>query len=59
MTYETVAAVSQSGTLILFIAMFLMVLGYVFGQTNRERFENAQRQALDLENSGAGSRSAD
>ena len=58
MTYETVAAVSQSATLILFIAMFAIVLGYVFWPSNRNRLEVAQRQALDLE-SGAGSRSAD
>lgn len=59
MTYETVAAVSQSATLILFIAMFIIVLGYVFWPSNRERFENAQRQALDLDRSSSGSRSAD
>lgn len=58
MTYETVAAISQSAVLILFIAMFTIVLGYVFWPSNRDRLETAQRQALDLE-SGAGSRSAD
>lgn len=59
MSYETVAAVSQSTTLILFIAMFIIVLAYVFWPSNRQRFETAQRQALDLDKSGAGSRSAD
>lgn len=58
MTYETVAAISQSAVLLLFIAMFTIVLGYVFWPSNRDRLETAQRQALDLE-SGAGFRSAD
>lgn len=58
MTYETVAAVSQTATLFLFIAMFAAVLGYVFWPSNRNRLDHAQRQALDLE-SGAGTRSAD
>lgn len=56
MTYETVAAVSHSATLILFIAMFLIVLGYVFWPSNRNRFEAAQRQALDLDASAANGR---
>jgi cbb3-type cytochrome oxidase subunit 3 len=58
MTYETVAAISQTAVLILFIAMFIIVLGYVFWPSNRDRLETAQRQALDLESS-PGSRSAD
>ncbi|MEZ5899039.1 MAG: cbb3-type cytochrome c oxidase subunit 3 [Hyphomicrobiaceae bacterium] len=59
MTYENVAAVSQTISLILFIAIFLIVLGYVFWPSNRDRLEHAQRQALDLEESNTGSRSAD
>jgi cbb3-type cytochrome oxidase subunit 3 len=58
MTYETVAAISQTAVLILFIAMFIIVLGYVFRPSNRDRLETAQRQALDLE-SNPGSRSGD
>ncbi len=58
MTYETVAAVSQTAALLMFIAMFIVVLGYVFWPSNRNRLEVAQRQALDL-NSSAGTRSAD
>jgi cbb3-type cytochrome oxidase subunit 3 len=38
--------------------MFIIVLGYVFWPSNRDRLETAQRQALDLE-SNPGSRSAD
>lgn len=59
MTYETVAAVSQTATLFLFIAMFAIVLGYVFWPSNNKKFETAQRQALDLESGAGGTRSAD
>jgi cbb3-type cytochrome oxidase subunit 3 len=61
MNYETVAAVSQTMSLLLFIAIFLIVLGYVFWPSNRNRLEHAQRQALDLDKSGTGpgNRSAD
>lgn len=58
MTYETVAAVSQTATLFLFIAMFAAVLVYVFWPSTGRKLEIAQRQALDLE-SGAGPSSAD
>lgn len=54
MNYETVAAVSQTMSLLLFIAIFLIVLGYVFWPSNRNRLEHAQRQALDLDKSGTG-----
>ena len=60
MNYETVAAVSQTMSLLLFIAIFLIVLGYVFWPSNRNRLEHAQRQALDLDKSASsGNRSAD
>ncbi|HMN38552.1 MAG TPA: cbb3-type cytochrome c oxidase subunit 3 [Hyphomicrobium sp.] len=59
MTYETVAAVTQTVSLLLFITIFLIVLGYAFWPSNRERLEHAQRQALDLNKSSPGSRSAD
>ena len=60
MTYETVAAVNQTVSLLLFIAIFLIVLGYVFWPSNRKRLEHAQRQALDLDKSASsGNRSAD
>lgn len=61
MNYETVATVSQTMSLLLFIAIFLIVLGYVFWPSNRNRLEHAQRQALDLDKSGTGpgNRSAD
>ncbi|MEQ1716724.1 MAG: cbb3-type cytochrome c oxidase subunit 3 [Hyphomicrobium sp.] len=59
MSYETVAAMSQTFTLLLFISMFFIVLGYVFWPSNQDRLENAQRQALDLDKSRPGSTSAD
>ena len=48
MTYETVAAVSQVTSLFLFIALFFVVLGYALWPKNGERFQKAQRSALDL-----------
>lgn len=50
MTYETVATWSQVTSLLMFIGMFLGVLAYTFWPRNRERFEEAQRRALDLGN---------
>jgi cytochrome c oxidase cbb3-type subunit 4 len=49
MSYETVAAVSQSAVLILFMTLFFIVVGYAFWPKNRERFEQSQRTALDLD----------
>lgn len=59
MSYETVAAVSQTASLLLFIAIFIIVLGYVFWPSNRERLEHAQRQALDLDKPAPGTKSVD
>jgi cytochrome c oxidase cbb3-type subunit IV len=47
MTYETVATVSQVATLLLFLALFLLVIVYVFWPANREKFEKAARTALE------------
>jgi cbb3-type cytochrome oxidase subunit 3 len=49
MTYDTVAAVSQVTSLFLFLAMFLVVIGYVFWPKNLEKFDTAARAALDLD----------
>lgn len=49
MKYETIAAISQSATLILFIGLFVIVVGYTFWPKNRDRLEHASRVALDLE----------
>ena len=58
MTYDTVATYSQVTSLLLFIALFVVVLAYVFWPRNGERLEAAARQALDLatEKSTAGGR---
>jgi cbb3-type cytochrome oxidase subunit 3 len=49
MTYDTVATLSQVASLLMFIAMFAAVLVYALKPSNRARFDQAQRQALDLE----------
>ena len=51
MTYDTVAMVSQVTTLILFIALFIVVIGYALWPKNRGKFDKAARAALDLDNS--------
>ena len=48
MHYDTVATWSQVTSLLMFIAMFVGVLVYALWPANRDRFENAQRSALDL-----------
>jgi cytochrome c oxidase cbb3-type subunit IV len=55
MTYETVATFSQVTSLLMFIAMFFAVLAYALWPSNGRAFEEAQRDALDLNgNSNAG-----
>jgi len=49
MTYDTVAAISQIASLLLFVALFLAVLAYALRPSNGARFERAQRAALELE----------
>lgn len=49
MTYDTVATYSQVTSLLLFIALFLVVIIYVLMPRTREKLERAQRRALDLE----------
>jgi cytochrome c oxidase cbb3-type subunit 4 len=51
MSYQLVAEISQTTSLLMFIALFVGVLAYAFWPGNRDRFEKAQRQALDLETS--------
>ncbi|MEZ5855129.1 MAG: cbb3-type cytochrome c oxidase subunit 3 [Hyphomicrobiaceae bacterium] len=48
MHYDTVATWSQVTSLLMFIGMFAAVIVYAFWPANRQRFENAQRSALDL-----------
>ncbi len=49
MSYDTVATISQVLSLLMFITMFIAVLAYALWPGNRERFDAAQRGALDLE----------
>ena len=49
MTYESVAAVSQVTTLLMFIALFAAVLAYALWPSNGAKFETVQRQSLDLD----------
>lgn len=48
MTYYTIAAVTQVASLLFFFGMFIAVIAYAFWPGNRDRFEDAQRKALDL-----------
>ena len=48
MTYDTIATISQTASLLFFMAMFAGVLAYVFWPGNRERLDRAQKRALDL-----------
>ena len=52
MSYETVAAISQVTSLLLFFAMFAAVLAYALWPRNGPRFEAAQQVALDLDGNG-------
>jgi len=49
MTYETVATISQVTSLLLFIAMFALVLVYALWPSNGPKFDAAQKRALDLD----------
>lgn len=53
MTYETIATISQVTSLLLFVAMFIGVVVYALWPSNGQRFEAAQRQALDLDAGGS------
>ncbi|MGF1651395.1 MAG: cbb3-type cytochrome c oxidase subunit 3 [Hyphomicrobiaceae bacterium] len=57
MNYDTIASISQVTSLLLFIAMFLAVLAYVFWPGNKQRFDEVQRRALDLDQDKPTSRS--
>ena len=49
MTYETVATFCQVTSLLMFVAMFIAVVGYALWPSNGARFEAVQVSALDLE----------
>ena len=56
MTYETIATISQTTSLLMFIAMFAAVVVYALWPQNGPRFEEAQRRALDLDRKGSAPR---
>ena len=49
MTYEAIATLSQVVSLLMFVAIFLVVVVYALWPGNKPRFEAAQRRALDLQ----------
>jgi cytochrome c oxidase cbb3-type subunit IV len=49
MTYNTIATISQVTSLLMFIAMFAAVLAYALRPANGKRFDDIQRQSLDLD----------
>ncbi|MGI9384015.1 MAG: cbb3-type cytochrome c oxidase subunit 3 [Methyloligellaceae bacterium] len=49
LTYETVAQISQTAAMILFIGLFIGVLCYAFWPGNRKRFERAAQLPLQGE----------
>jgi cytochrome c oxidase cbb3-type subunit 4 len=56
MTYDSIATLSQVISLLMFVAMFLAVVGYALWPRNKPRFEAAQRRALDLKPPGVADR---
>lgn len=57
MTYDQIATISQVTSLLMFVAMFAVVLIYALWPSNRARFDRIQRIALDLPNDKPGNRS--
>jgi cytochrome c oxidase cbb3-type subunit IV len=49
MTYNTIATISQVISLLMFIAMFAVVLLYALWPTNQHKFDLIQRRSLDLD----------
>jgi cytochrome c oxidase cbb3-type subunit 4 len=54
MSYDTIATWSQVTSLLMFIAMFAVVVGYAFWPRNGAKFEAAQRRALGLDEGQSG-----
>jgi cbb3-type cytochrome oxidase subunit 3 len=49
MTYETVATFSQVASLLMFIAMFVVVLVYALRPKNRLAFDRASKAAINTD----------
>ena len=56
MNYDTVATMSQVTTLLLFIALFLAVISYVFWPGNSAMFDKAARAALEPDKTATNAR---
>jgi cytochrome c oxidase cbb3-type subunit IV len=56
MTYDTVATVSQVTTLLLFVSLFILVIGYVLWPGNQAKFNKAARAALDPDKNATNAR---
>jgi cytochrome c oxidase cbb3-type subunit IV len=51
MSYDTIAKFSQVTSLLMFIAMFAVVVAYALWPSNKQKFEAVQRRALNLDGS--------
>ena len=49
LTYAAVARFGMVTSLLLFVAMFVAIVVYVFFFTNRKKLDEEQRRALDIE----------
>lgn len=49
MTYETVAAVSQVASMLVFIAVFVAVVVFAYWPGHEAKFTAEQRSSLDLD----------
>jgi cytochrome c oxidase cbb3-type subunit 4 len=49
MTHETATVLSQTVALVLFVALFLAVVVYVFWPGNKKKFDDAAKLPLDGE----------
>lgn len=54
MDYETMVIITQSLALLFFIALFVVVVGYVFWPGNKDKFDRASQ--LPFERDGADSK---
>jgi cytochrome c oxidase cbb3-type subunit IV len=56
MTYDTVATVSQVTTLLLFVSLFILVIGYALWPGNQAKFDKAASAALDTDKNATNAR---
>jgi cytochrome c oxidase cbb3-type subunit 4 len=56
MTYEAASVLSQTVVLVLFVALFVAVVAYVFWPGNKKKFEEAAQLPLEDEDKPEGDR---